>query len=211
MVKKRDLAGQKFARLTVVQTGPTYGKKTRWFCHCDCGAWTLVTTSHLVTGQTKSCGCAKSESGKVSYTKHGLAHSKAYQVWHAMVQRCYRETCRSYPRYGGRGIKICERWHRFENFYEDMGNPPKSYSLDRIDNSLGYSKENCRWATWKEQQNNRRSNRYHEISGERLTLSQIAMKYDIKYSTLKSRISRGRTIDEAIAFAKEAEECGLSH
>jgi hypothetical protein len=122
--------------------------------------------------------------------KHGYAHpgSKAYQTWFSMLARCNRESHKSFPRYGGRGIRVCEEWTDFESFLKDMGDRPDGFSIGRIDNNKGYFKENCRWETMKEQQNNRVSNRVICAFGITKTLTQWADEFGIKSCTISRRI-----------------------
>lgn len=135
---------------------------------CTCGNIKIVRLSDLRSGRTTSCGCYQkkliSNIAKEVNTTHGNRKSKKstpeYRSWCAMKDRCYREKNKRYPDYGGRGITVCDHWlHSFENFLEDMGTKPDiSYTLDRKNNELGYSKDNCQWATYKAQANNRRNN-----------------------------------------------------
>ena len=119
-------------------------------------------------------------------------------VWGAMIQRCTNSKNKDFGRYGGRGITVCERWHIFSNFLEDMGEPSSGMSLDRIDNDKGYSKDNCRWATRYEQAQNSRSNRVFTLQGESMCLAEWARRFGINYYTLISRIDRGWYIGDAL-------------
>ena len=169
----QDLSGQRFNYLTVStdyerRTGGIY-----WRAVCDCGQERWIRAWLLVTGKRKSCGCMKGALCAKTSTTHGRAklatRSRAYRVWDAMKYRCHTPTSQSYHRYGGRGITVCDRWrYSFEAFLEDMGEPPEGASIDRIDNSLGYSPENCRWADAKQQARNRRTNRLTEADAARI-------------------------------------------
>ena len=147
----------KFNRLTIIEK--VSSKKYR--CKCDCGNETVVYLHHLKSGGTKSCGCLKKEMIGLTNYKHGHAGNskttKIYHAWEGMKARCYNKNYPKYDRWGGRGIKVCDRWlESFENFLADMGEPPgKEYSVDRKDNNGNYEPNNCRWATDDEQQQNR--------------------------------------------------------
>ena len=148
-----DLAGQRFGRLVVLSlTKKRSGGNTVWKCLCDCGSKTLVSANHLQSGHTKSCGCFQKE----IRIKHGRYHYSEYKIWNTMIQRCENPKHVSYKYYGARGIKVCERWHKFENFYADMGPKPEGKSIDRIDNEGNYEPDNCRWSTRSEQRQNTR-------------------------------------------------------
>lgn len=148
-------AGDKFNYLTAIKfhSKNTAGKQF-WFFRCSCGIRKIVCVNNVKNGTTKSCGCLQR---KIA-TKHGMANTKTYNNWHGMKTRCYNKNEKNYKYWGGRGIKVCKRWMKFENFLEDMGECPKGKSLDRKNNDKGYCKENCRWATPKQQANNRRDN-----------------------------------------------------
>lgn len=157
MGKLVDLIGRRFTNLVVMRRIGTdkFGRAT-WVCRCDCGKTTIVPTLHLKTGNTKSCGCLRYVNAQ--NIKHGLAGSRIYMCWHNMIKRCCDLTDKDYHSYGGRGIRVCRRWRRFENFVVDMGPMPVGLTLDRIDNDKGYHKGNCRWATHRQQMLNTRRN-----------------------------------------------------
>lgn len=195
----RDLSGERFGRLLVLQRdGCNKHGQIKWWCECDCGACKHVLGGMLRSGMTQSCGCIKRESiAKVNY-KHGMKDTPIHRIWWAMMQRCHDKNSQAYPRYGGRGINVCARWQEFAAFYADMGDRPAGMSLERINNDGDYEPGNVRWASSKDQANNRRSNRFIEHNGERLTVAQWAAKSGVPMGTLWSRLKRGINIAEAL-------------
>lgn len=170
---KVDLSGRRFGRLQVIGFVPTEGKNSRWRCQCDCGRATVTTAVSLQQGYTKSCGCYRAEYAKTGKLRHGhgriTARSREYVIWCGMLKRCRNPNSPAYPRYGGRGINVCAEWSKFENFLRDMGTCPEGASIERIDNDMGYSRDNCRWASSAEQNRNTRQNRVLEMpDGRRL-------------------------------------------
>ncbi len=169
MGKCIDLTGQKFGRLTVIsRAGKTKRGAVKWLCKCNCGNETVVIGDDLRKGATRSCGCLAKDiiSNRMKgCTPHNKTHGKAgtliYKEWSEMKRRCLNSHDNNYHNYGGRGIKVCDRWRNgFEAFYEDVSKlqhfGEKGYSLDRINNDGDYEPNNVRWATAKQQANNRR-------------------------------------------------------
>lgn len=167
MMPVRDIAGQRFGRLLVIERAgkTTFGEAT-WRCVCDCGQERVVPGGDLRRGKRQSCGCQRIERGVAANLKHGHAARAArgrrptpeYQAWQSMRSRCHNPKDPGYPRYGGRGIAVCDLWRdSFEAFLADMGlRPSPDHSIDRIDNDRGYEPTNCRWTTADVQAKNRR-------------------------------------------------------
>lgn len=182
-----DLSGKRFGTITVIKRGENSSSgDARWHGICDCGRPTFSCGYRLVSGKVHSCrGCAC----KKNATTHGATDTKEFYAWSAMIQRCCDPQSESYKDYGARGIKVCKRWRNFEAFIGDMGKAPsKELTLDRIDNDGDYTPENCRWATMREQANNRRNNNIFEFNGQSKTVAQWARAVGLEYHTLRRRI-----------------------
>lgn len=196
-----DLTGKMFNRWLVVKYSHTKNKVAYWNVRCVCGNDRIVSGVNIRHNKTKSCGCLRklNHSGKT----HGLYYTTSHSVWRNMKTRCNNPKSDRYKWYGRRGIKVCKRWELFENFYADMGEKPKGLTLERIDNNKGYSKKNCKWATHKEQANNRRTSRILTLNGVSLTIAQWSEKLNILPATICNRINKSgwsvqRTLTEAV-------------
>lgn len=179
-------AGDVFGRLTAQSAPFVTGKgvaKVR--CLCSCGSETVVQARYLLSGRTRSCRCLRKT--------HGAYKTSEYRVWVQMKNRCMNPNNDSYRRYGGAGIKVDRRWlASFENFLSDMGRRPgPAYTLDRLENSKGYTKSNCRWATATQQQNNRLCNRRLRVDGVDRTLAEWAAVSKVPPTTIGTRLKKG--------------------
>lgn len=201
MPKFRDLTGQKFNRLTVLHRVPN-PKYTRWLCLCDCGNKIEVMSTHIISGNIKSCGCWKREQTIKRETKHGLHHVREYITWQAIKSRCNNPKNDHYQSYGGRNIKVCPEWENdFARFFKDMGpKPTPKHSIDRIDNDKGYSPDNCRWATRDEQIINRRDTLFLTHNDDTKTVIEWSKITKISYNTLKKRLALGWSAEKALSL-----------
>lgn len=199
--------GKEYGRLTVLHLSYATKKAKVWKCLCRCGNLHEASTASLNFGLVKSCGCLQREKARLTakkmiqnITTHGKSKTKAFQSWNAMIHRCYVEDNASYERYGGRGIKVCDRWREsFQNFWDDMGEPEQGRQIERIDNNGNYCPENCRWATRAEQVRNRRSNKNFTINGRTQCLFDWAKEHNLSPHLVWSRIYKnGWTIEMAL-------------
>lgn len=190
----------RFERLVVI--GRADGKRSsKWHCRCDCGNEVDVYKDNLLRGRTKSCGCYHKDEAKQRHTTHGKSGTKLHGVWWGMIQRCYYDKHIDYRWYSSRGITVCDEWRKnFQAFYDwaIQNGYGDGLSIDRIDNDLGYSPDNCRFISAKEQAQNRHTNLNYTYNGETKCLKQWAEAFGIKYGTLYCRIKRGIAFEEAI-------------
>lgn len=194
MAKREDLTGRKSGRLTVIEFYD-YGKNgnSRWLCKCECGNTSVVSGTYIKYKKTLSCGCLTKERVSEATKTHGMSNSPIYPEYRNMKKRCYDENAHNYKWYGGRGIKMCDRWlDDIHNFYDDVSILPhfreEGYTLDRIDNDGDYEPNNVRWATKSEQCNNRRSNLIYEYEGKDRTLKEISDITGLPYKVLHKRL-----------------------
>jgi hypothetical protein len=199
MMKKIDIAGKKFGRLTVIEEA---GRDPRglvtWSCECDCGRRVVKAGADLARGRIVSCGCMPS--GRRFTATHGQTGTALHNRWLGMIRRTTDPNSNAYASYGGRGITVCDRWKAFENFAADMGPTFSSdLELDRIDVNGNYEPANCRWVTRIQQARNRRDSRYLSFRGADLTLAEWAELLHMKGSTIRNRIDRqGWTVERAL-------------
>lgn len=197
-----DIAGQRFGRLVAIRfLGSRLHDGSRCYeCHCDCGEVLILETNRLRSGNTRSCGCLRREITVDRMTTHGGCRWPEYKVWRVMIQRCELKTSQSYPRYGGRGISVCEQWmHSFENFISDMGRrSSQNHSIERKDNNGNYEPSNCRWATRKEQNRNTRTNTFLTVGGEARCIAEWAEMRGLKKETVYARIALWWTPERAV-------------
>lgn len=201
---KKVEVGMVFGSLTVTsKTTTSKNGHSRWICLCKCGETSIVKGIHLNSGHTQSCGCRQRSRAAEAQNRHGMCGTSEYRIWALMVGRCRDPSSTSYRNYGARGIRVCDRWMDFMNFFADMGHRPSlKHSLDRIDNDGDYAPENCRWATQKEQMRNTRINRMISFSGITMALVAWCEFLGVPYGLVCSRISRGYSFVDAVTTPK---------
>ncbi len=193
--------GMSFGRLTVLAEADRKSpRRRRWVCKCACGSEITADAVRVRNGHTQSCGCLQKERTSRAKRVHGLCRSRTYNCWLSMRIRCTDSRARNFRRYGGRGIRVCERWTAsFEAFLEDMGEcPSNDHSLDRIDNDGHYEPGNVRWATRSQQARNTRTNRFVEFEGERVCLSDLDDRFGFRRGTVSQRLGRGDDLTRAL-------------
>jgi hypothetical protein len=199
MKNKKPIIGMKFGRLLALHE---VGKGNRGYIYsfqCDCGNTKELPASSVRTGKVLSCGCLRSETTKAKNFVHGLIHTGSYKSWSAMKSRCNNKNQKSNQRYGLLGYD--KSWELFENFVADMGERPIGMTLDRIDNSKGYSKENCRWATPSQQNRNTKQNVFITHNGKTLCMKDWSIETGIPYPTIQDRVKRNKTPAEILEIA----------
>jgi hypothetical protein len=195
----KDLAGKRFTRLLVISAVEPYVATHRWLCLCDCEKLVAVISSNLLRGTTTSCGCLGKELVSQRSATHRMTKTRTYVSWVAMIRRCTNPKNDNFANYGGRGIKVSERWMSFENFFADMGERPEGKTIERNDVNGNYEKSNCRWATSLEQVANTTKTRMLDAFGRRMPLAAWSREYGISRQLIDQRIKDGWTVARAIA------------
>ena len=197
----QDKTGLRFGRLVVKEL---ISKKpvAKWTCVCDCGNETQVWGGHLKSGVTRSCGCLLIDFNKTSHKTHGMTKTRTYISWRSMISRCTLPSMPSYKRYGAKGIGFDKSWNDFNQFLKDMGERPEGMSLDRIDSSKSYSKENCRWATPAQQQANRKNCMHLTYNGTTKTAAEWASDLNLTKGAVWNRIKLGWPVEKAVTTRK---------
>lgn len=204
-MRTQDLTGQKFNFLTALKRVGVSKNKAQtslWECQCDCGNTTIIQMGALKNGTIKSCGCKRGGLISAARTIHGMDGTDIYRIWIGMFVRCTNHKAANFASYGGRGISVCKRWLDFKNFMVDMGERPEGMSLDRIDNDADYSPKNCRWATPKQQANNRRVTIRLTRGGVSKTIGEWAQELGIPRTRIDRRHRAG--MSEYDIFRKES-------
>lgn len=192
-----ELIGKRFGRLVVLARLPNIKGNTNWDCVCDCGRRVTATAVKLLHGK-ESCGCLRSDRAREAVTKHGMSKTPIYGVWQGMMRRCYRESRPDFPRYGGRGIVVCDRWHEFNNFYADMGDPAPGMTIERVDNDGPYSPSNCVWAPRSVQGANTSRVIRVMVNGVEMSVRQACVALGISSTAVYMRMHRGASLEEAL-------------
>lgn len=207
-----DLTGQKFGRLTVIRFDHSQNGRKYYLCQCDCGNSKTVSSHSLKSGNTKSCGCLHKEI-LVQRNKDNRIHhpesERLLRIWRAMLHRCYKETDEHYDYYGGRGIKVCDDWHDFENFqnWALANGYTDDLTIDRVDGDKDYCPENCSWTTMTVQNNHKSDTKWLTYKGKTQSLSDWCRELGLDYFRTKTRLnSLGWSVEDAFEYGKYKKE-----
>lgn len=196
--RKPVILGEKFNMLIVIAAAPIRSGATMVRCKCDCGKETVTQYSRLRQGGVASCGCLRLKKLLEKCITHRKGGTREHKTWDGMIQRCTNPKNPNFHYYGGRGIKVCERWRNFENFFSDMGLRPEGHTIDRIDPNGDYNLENCRWANSTQQAINKRKMVFYEINGEKHCVNHWSRITGIHRDTIRSRLLAGWPPEKAI-------------
>jgi hypothetical protein len=203
MVASIDISGKKFARWTVLSFHGSVNKKRMWNCICECGTEMKVNGTSLRMGVSKSCGCLSADNVRTRLTKHGMTKHPLFGVWKGMLSRCNNPHAKSFPDYGGRGIKVCDRWLDFKAFHDDMIDAyGPGMTIERKDNEEGYSPGNCTWIPKAEQNRNRRSVIFIDTPVGRLSISDAARVAGVSWFAISNRVKKGWSIETILSPAR---------
>ena len=197
--RRIPMIGRSFGRLKVIKAaGRNRGNSLTYECLCSCGNSKVVVGDKLRSGHTRSCGCLNADRVRERSTKHGATNTPTYRIWRGMISRCTNSNLKAFPRYGGRGIQVCDRWRIYENFLADMGERPDGLELDRINNNGHYEPSNCRWASRQENCNNRRNNVIVHAFEEAHNLAQWSVITGVNKTVIRERLLRGWAPEDAV-------------
>jgi len=204
----KDETGNRYGKLVVLRraTGEGRSRRSYWECLCDCGTMKVVFGDSLRQGCTSSCGCAH----HAHLVTHGKTGTRVYRIWKAMQTRCFNRNTKVWPRYGGRGITVCDRWMKFENFYADMGDPPAGFSIERVDNNGNYNPSNCKWIPLGEQALNQSRTIKIDVGGEVLTITELSKVVGASCLALYKRILNTGSIYGAKPHTRAATEAAIA-
>jgi len=192
-MRKQDLIGKKFGKLTVIKEGENKGKNTTWICKCDCGEEKTILAYNLTSGKSKSCGCVRGEKLGNLVRTHGFSNTRLYHIYKGIKQRCHNENNPAYMYYGGKGVSICNEWNcdylKFKEWSLN-NNYDEFVSIDRINPDGNYCPENCRWVSMQKQQNNKLNSMFVTIGDDKLTIAEWADKSKTNKQTLYSKFYR---------------------
>ena len=204
MAYRVDVTGKRYGNLVVESFHSVRKETTIWKCRCDCGKVKIANKKNLQEGITTHCGCKRNSkktnidlilAAKVGGrgVRHGMSSTPTYVTWSSMLQRCYSKNHKKYLSYGGKGVVVCDRWRcSFLLFLEDMGLRPEGTTLDRIDGTKGYYKENCRWANKDVQDRNRVNRKYIIVNGKELTAREYSAEYGMPLYEVYRKLSKGK-------------------